>query len=64
MNKLKQLRQKAGLSQAHMAKIAGVHPLSYQRYENDKRHPDILTAIKMLNELRVVDPRTVWDCNP
>lgn len=64
MNKLKEIRKQKGFTQLQIAEKVGIGLRSYQRYESGgKRLPDILTAIRMLDELGVKDPRKVWGSN-
>lgn len=63
MSNLRQLRQKAGLTQAQMAKAVGINAITYQRYENEKRYPDVLTAFRIADVLKVKDLRKVWSGN-
>ena len=42
--KLKQQRQKVGLTQQEVIKRSGISRISYHRYENGERIPDAQTA--------------------
>jgi transcriptional regulator with XRE-family HTH domain len=41
---LKEQRKKAKLTQAKIAKLAGISERAYQQYEADKRIPNVYTA--------------------
>lgn len=51
--KLKQLRQKAGLSQAQLAEAIGVSQQSVNKYENHSVEPDIDTLIRIADYFHV-----------
>jgi len=51
MNNLKEARDKARLTQAQIAESAKITVLSYYRYEQKKRLPDVLTAIRIAKAL-------------
>lgn len=55
-----------GLTQAQIAKEAGISERCYQRYEaNQKqRMPDIRTAIRIADALGIQDVRSLWGGNP
>ena len=53
MHKLKYFREKANLSQAQLAKSAGIAVNSYQRYEYGEREPKISTVIRIANALGI-----------
>lgn len=53
MKKLKYFREKANLSQAQLAKSAGIAVNSYQRYEYGEREPKISTVIRMADALGI-----------
>lgn len=42
--KLKQAREKAGLTQVEIAEKVGISIRAYQRYESEKRVPNVYTA--------------------
>ncbi|MDO5331072.1 MAG: helix-turn-helix transcriptional regulator [Bacillota bacterium] len=46
---LKLLRDKAGISQAKLAEIAGISQQAINKYENTNTEPDIATLIKIAN---------------
>ena len=60
MSILKEIRRKAGLTQAQTAALAGINVLTYQRYEYEKRYPDVLTALRIADVLKVKDLRKIW----
>lgn len=64
MNTLRSLRQKAGLTQVQIAQAVGINALSYQRYEYGKRYPDVLTAVRIADVLKVKDLRVIWGGSP
>ena len=65
MNNLKAIRTEKGFTQSKIAEKVGITLRCYQRYEaEDGRVPDVLTAIKILDVLRVANPRKVWSGNP
>ncbi|MBE5748172.1 MAG: helix-turn-helix transcriptional regulator [Clostridiales bacterium] len=45
--RLKELREAKGLKQKEVAEIIGYSEVSYARYENEKREPDISTLCKL-----------------
>lgn len=47
MNKIKEYRKKAKLSQSDIAKIMKVKQNTFSQWENDKRIPNIRQAIKL-----------------
>lgn len=49
--KLKNARKKTGLTQAEVAKQAGITTRGYQRYEAGKRVPNAVTAILIAKAL-------------
>ena len=51
--RLKELRESKGLTQKEVAKVIGYTQLSYARYENGKREPDISTLCKLANYFNV-----------
>ena len=60
MSILKQLRLAAGLTQAQTAAAVGINVMTYQRYEYEKRYPDVLTALRIADALKVKDLRRIW----
>ena len=48
---LKAQRTKLGLTQNDIASKIGISPISYQRYESNKRIPDAKTAVKLVKVL-------------
>lgn len=52
-NELKDARIRAGLTQAQVAKIAGVSTLMYQRYEYGTSDPTVKVAIRIADALGV-----------
>jgi len=46
-NDLKTERLKMGLTQNDVAKQLGISPITYQRYESNKRIPDVQIAINL-----------------
>lgn len=60
MSALKERRIAAGLTQAQTAEKAGISLRSYHRYEYEKRYPDVLTAIRIADVLKVKDLRRLW----
>lgn len=63
MNNLKELRIKAGLTQAQVADRTGLTEVSICRYEKEKRYPDVLSALKIADVLKVKDLRKIWSGN-
>jgi transcriptional regulator with XRE-family HTH domain len=63
MNNLKELRTKAGLTQAQVADRAGLTVVSVCRYEKEQRYPDVLTALRIADVLKVKDLRKIWSGN-
>ena len=51
--RLKELRESKGLTQKEVAEIIGYSEVSYARYENGKREPDISTLCKLANYFNV-----------
>ena len=51
--RLKELRESKGLTQKEVAEIIGYSEISYSRYENGKREPDISTLCKLANYFNV-----------
>lgn len=51
--RLKELRQKSGLTQADIAKIAKCSQSNYSKYEIEKLEPDIATIINLANYYNV-----------
>ena len=47
------LRQGRQLSQSYLAKVLGISPRTYQRYETGERLPDLETAIKLADFYRL-----------
>lgn len=47
MNKIKEYRKKAKLSQNDIAKIMKVKQNTFSQWENDKRTPNVRQAIKL-----------------
>ena len=64
MCNLKDLRNKAGLTQAQVAERTGLAEVTVNRYENEKRYPDVLTALRIADVLKVKDLRKIWGGNP
>lgn len=64
MSTLKEYRRKAGLTQEQTAEAVGINVLSYRRYEYGKRYPDVLTAIRIADVLKVGNLRKIWDGTP
>ena len=62
MTFLKEKRMCIGLTQAQVAKKAGITERGYQKYETNKgtQEPRILTAIKIAEALGVKDLRELW----
>ena len=51
--RLKELRESKGLTQKEVAEIIGYSEISYTRYENGKREPDISTLCKLAEYFKV-----------
>ena len=51
--RLKELRESKGLTQKEVAEIIGCSEISYARYENEKREPDISTLCKLAEYFNV-----------
>lgn len=51
LDKLKEARLKAGLTQAQMAKICEISVLAYQQYEYGKRIPRADVAVRIAEAL-------------
>ncbi len=51
--KLKNAREKRGLTQAQIASAVGITEVGYQNYECGRREPSIRIAIKIAKELKV-----------
>ena len=51
--RLKELRESKGLTQKEVAEIIGYSEISYARYENGKREPDISTLCKLAEYFNV-----------
>lgn len=51
--RLKELRESKGLTQKEVAEIIGYSEISYGRYENGKREPDISTLCKLAEYFNV-----------
>lgn len=51
--RLKELRESKGLTQKEVAEIIGYSEISYTRYENGKREPDISTLCKLAGYFKV-----------
>lgn len=51
--RLKELRESKCLTQKEVVKVIGYTQLSYARYENGKREPDISTLCKLANYFNV-----------
>lgn len=49
LDRLKQVREKTGLSQRKAAEEIGIAPQSYWQYETGKYEPDLETLIKIAN---------------
>lgn len=45
--KIKELRKERGLTQTEFAEIMNLNPVTVNRYENNKRFPDISTLISI-----------------
>lgn len=52
-NRIKMLRETAGLSQFGLGKILDVHPATISNYETGKREPELSTLIKMAEYFNV-----------
>jgi transcriptional regulator with XRE-family HTH domain len=63
MSNLKEIRRKAGLTQAQVAERTGLAEATVNRYENEKRYPDVLTALRIADVLKVKDLRKIWSGN-
>lgn len=63
MSNLKEFRRRAGLTQAQVAERTGLAEATVNRYENEKRYPDVLTALKIADVLKVKDLRKIWSGN-
>lgn len=59
--RLRAAREKAGKTQAQIAKAVGISELGYQRYEYGMREPGVRNAIRIADELGVVDLRELFD---
>ena len=53
MNKIKEYRKKAGLSQAELAQKVGVSEISIRKYENGERRPKLETLLSIADVLDV-----------
>ena len=53
MLELRKLRLEKGLTQAELAKKAGVSEISIRKYEDGSRNPKIQTLIKLADVLQV-----------
>ena len=51
--RLKEIRESKGLTQKEVAEIIGYSEISYARYENGKRVPDISTLCKLAEYFNV-----------
>lgn len=68
-NALQLKRKSAGFTQAQLAKLVGVTERGYRCYEASpkakrKSLPDILTAIRIADALKVRDLRELWQPTP
>lgn len=54
-------RRRVGKTQKQVATDIGNGETVYQRYEQGKRTPSVITAIRIANALGVVDLRELWD---
>lgn len=52
-NKLKEVREKNGLTQSQISSICGISVMSYFRYENDERLPNVVVAIRIAEALGI-----------
>ena len=57
---LRNIRKERGLTQAQVAQQSGITVRAYQNYEAGERVPDVLTAIRIANTLRVKDVRKLF----
>lgn len=57
---LRTAREKAGKTQAQIAKAVGIAEAAYQRYEYDKSEPGVRTAIRIADALGVQDLRELF----
>jgi DNA-binding XRE family transcriptional regulator len=53
MKNLKKARQKAGLTQKQAAEAVGIAESAYQNYENNRRTPNVIYAIKISNVIGI-----------
>ena len=59
-NNLKEYRLKAKLTQKILSKLISISTRQYQEYEYNKYSPNIYTAIKIANILKVKDLRNLF----
>ncbi len=57
---LKEIREKRRLTQEEIAQKSKIALRSYQYYETGERVPDVLTAIRIANVLRIKDIRQLF----
>jgi transcriptional regulator with XRE-family HTH domain len=50
---LQSIRRKAGLSQADLAKLSGISPVSIRNWEQGKRQPLVMAAVRLAEVLHV-----------
>lgn len=62
--KLKEARKNAGLTQSEIAHAVGLSRVGYMNYEMGKRYPDVRTAIRIADVLKVGNLRKIWDGTP
>lgn len=53
ISEIARVRKDRGYSQAHLAKLSGVHRVSIARYETGKASPNLRTIEKLANALKV-----------
>lgn len=57
--RMKALRMNANLTQKDVAKIVGIKPENYQRYEYGKIEPRITKAVRIAEALHTT-PQAIW----
>ena len=62
--RLQATRERAGLTQAQVAKLSGLTEQAYQRYEYGQNEPGVRTAIRIADALSVTDLRELFAAAP
>ena len=64
INILKKIREERGMTQEEVAKSSHIALRSYQYYEKGKRIPDVYTAIRIADALKIEDVRKLFGAAP